>query len=140
MRIPDGTRILYADTSFFYAALDPRDRFHARARTLTREVEERGIGIVTTWEVVVETVTLLRYRHSYIGTQAFIRRVLPRLNLVYLSEAERERALVLFSRMSREHKISLCDAISAVIVKDRLGSILCLTFDDDLRRLGLAVV
>jgi hypothetical protein len=47
---------------------------------------------------------------------------------------------VLFSRMSREHRISLCDAISAIVVKHRLGSIPCLALDDDFRRLGLSVI
>ncbi len=140
MNISEGTRIVYADTSFFYAALDPRDRFHSRARALTRQIQDRDIGVVTTWEVVVETVTLLRYRHSYFGAQTFVRRVLPRLNLVYLDDREREKALMLFSRVSRERRISLCDAISGVVVKDRLGSIPCLAFDDDFRALGLSVV
>ncbi len=140
MSIPQGTRIIYGDTSFFYAALDPRDRFHERARSLTREIEDLGIEIATTWEVVVETVTLLRYRHSYMGTQVFVRRVLPRLNLVYLSEGEREKAIMLFGRVSREREVSLCDVISAVVVKDRLGSVPCATFDADFRRLGLSTI
>ena len=95
---------------------------------------------MTTWEVVVETVTLLCYRHSYMATRVFVRRVLPTLNLVYLSESERAKALVLFGRTSRERKISLCDAISAVIVNERLASIPCLAFDEDFRSLGLAVI
>ncbi len=140
MSIPEGTRIVYADTSFFYATLDPRDRFHRRARTLVRQIQERGIGVVTTWEVVVETVTLLRYRHSYFGAQTFIQRILPTLNLVYVEEADRRKALILFGRISRDREISLCDAISAVVVKERLGSIPCLAFDEDFRALGLIVI
>lgn len=62
MKIPEGTQIVYADTSYFYAALDRRDRDHDRARALARQIQEQGVGIVTTWEVIVETVTLLRYR------------------------------------------------------------------------------
>ena len=140
MSIPEGTRIVYADTSFFYATLDRRDRCYSRARTLVRQIQEWRIGIVTTWEVVVETVTLLRYRYSYLGAQTFVRRILPTLNLVYLDETERHKALILFGRVSRERKISLCDAISAVVVKDRLGSIPCLAFDEGSRSLGLPVI
>ena len=140
MSIPEETRTVYADTSFFYAAIDRRDRNHARAEALSRGIREQSVEVVTTWEVVVETVTLLRYRHSYMATQVFVRRVLPTLNLVYLSESERAKALILFSRTSRERKISLCDAISAVVVKDRLASIPCLAFDEDFQSLGLAVI
>lgn len=140
MTIPEGTQVVYADTSYFYAALDHRDRDHDRAQALARHVQERGVGIVTTWEVVVETVTLLRYRYSYLGAQTFIRRVLPTLNLVYVDETERQKALALFGRVSRDWKISLCDAISVVVVRDRPGAIPCLAFDDDFRRLGLTVI
>ena len=140
MSIPEGTRTVYADTSFFYAAIDRRDRNHTRAEVLSREIREQSVEVVTTWEVVVETVTLLRYRHSYMATQVFVRRVLPTLNLAYLSESERAKALILFGRTSRERKISLCDAISAVVVKERLASIPCLAFDEDFQSLGLAVI
>ncbi|NJD67861.1 MAG: hypothetical protein C3F12_12465 [Candidatus Methylomirabilota bacterium] len=140
MTIPEGTQVVFADTSYFYAALDRRDRDHGRAQALVRQVEEHSVGIATTWEVIVETVTLLRYRYSYLGAQTFLRRVLPTLNLVYVDDAERQKALALFSRVSRDWKISLCDAISAVVVKDRLGAIPCLAFDNDFRRLGLTVI
>lgn len=140
MSISEGTRTVFADTSFFYSMLDRRDRNHSRADALSRQMQERSIALVTTWEVIVETVTLLRYRYSYLGAQTFVRRVLPALDLVYLDENERRRALILFGRVSRERKISLCDVISAVVVNDRLGSIPCLAFDDDFRSLGLTVL
>ncbi len=140
MSISEGTQTVFADTSFFYATLDRRDRDHSRAKNLARQIQECGIGVVTTWEIVVETVALIRYRHSYLGAQAFLRRVLPTLNIVYLDDTDRQEALALFSRMSRDRKISLCDAISAAVVKDRLGSIPCLAFDDDFRRLGLSLL
>ncbi|HWQ70533.1 MAG TPA: PIN domain-containing protein [Patescibacteria group bacterium] len=140
MSIPEGTRTVFADTSFFYAALDRRDRDHGRARDLAHSIQQQRIGVATTWEVVVETVTLLRYRYSYLGAQTFLRRVLPTLNLVYIDDDERRKALILFSRISQDRKISLCDAISAVVVKERLASIPCLTFDDDFLVLGLTVI
>ncbi|MDE2180340.1 MAG: type II toxin-antitoxin system VapC family toxin [candidate division NC10 bacterium] len=140
MSISEGTQVVYADTSYFYATLDSRDRDHGRAQALAHQIQEQGVGIVTTWEVIVETVTLLRYRYSYLGAQTFIWRVLPTLNLVYVDDTERQKALALFGRVSRDWKISLCDAISAVAVRDRLGAIPCLAFDDDFRRLGLTVI
>ncbi|MCZ7626092.1 MAG: hypothetical protein M5R38_10035 [Candidatus Methylomirabilis sp.] len=91
MTIPEGTQVVFADTSYFYAALDRRDRDHGRAQALVRQVEEHSVGIATTWEVIVETVTLLRYRYSYLGAQTFLRRVLPTLNLVYVDDAERQK-------------------------------------------------
>jgi predicted nucleic acid-binding protein len=60
--------------------------------------------------------------------------------IVYLNDTDRHRALILFSRLSRERKISLRDAISAAVAKDRLAATPCLAFDDDFRTLGLSVV
>lgn len=38
MNIPEGTQVVYADTSYFYAALDRRDRDRNRAQALARHV------------------------------------------------------------------------------------------------------
>lgn len=48
MNIPEGTRVVYANTSYLYAALDRRDRDHNRTPALARQVQEQGVGIVTT--------------------------------------------------------------------------------------------
>lgn len=133
-------RGLFGDTSFFYATLDPRDRDHAEARALTEAIERRQIPLITTWEIVVETVTLLRYRLSYQGAMAFLDQVLPTLNVVYVDQEDRGHALDRFRRFSRDKSISLCDAISHRVVRDRLNDVPCLAFDADFERLGLTVI
>ncbi len=52
----------------------------------------------------METVTLLRYRHSYQAAVTFLRHILPRLNLVYLSSDDRARALDWFRKLSNFSK------------------------------------
>lgn len=135
----EGVRFCFADTSFFYAALDARDRDHRSARRLAAAIRSRGIAVVTTWEVVVETVTLLRHRYSFQGAKTFIDVVLPRLNVVYASTSERAEALAVFGRLGRDRRLSLCDALSYVIVR-RLGFPPCLAFDEDFAAMGLTVV
>jgi predicted nucleic acid-binding protein len=133
-------KALFCDTSFFYAALDKRDREHSRAKTLAQAIQEKQIPLVTTWEVVVETATLLRYRYSYRGATVFLDRVLPRLNIFYIDSEVRAKALLVFRKFSRDKEISLCDAISYVVVSERLNFIPCLAFDEDFKRLGLTVL
>jgi predicted nucleic acid-binding protein len=53
---------LFCDTSFFYACLDSNDTNHERARELTADAVTSATTFVTTWDIVSETVTLLRYR------------------------------------------------------------------------------
>ena len=78
-------RALFADTSFFYALLDGRDRDHEAALRLAEAVRRRRIPLLTTWEIVVETVTLLRMRHSYAAALVFVDEILPRLNVLSLT-------------------------------------------------------
>lgn len=82
-------KAVFADTSLFYALLDARDPDHEAALRLAKGVERRQLPILTTWEGVVETVTLLRVRHSYQAALIFIEEILPHLNVVYLDDAGR---------------------------------------------------
>jgi predicted nucleic acid-binding protein len=135
-----SVRALFCDTSFFYAALDSRDRDHLPAKELSKSIQERQIPLITTWELVVETVTLLRYRYSYRGAITFSDLVLPRLNIFYIDSEARGKALLAFRKLSRDKEISLCDAISYVVVTEYLNFMPCLAFDEDFRRLGLTVL
>jgi len=131
---------LFGDTSFFYAALDKRDGDHLSASQLAEFIQERQIPLITTWEVIVETVTLLRYRYSYRGATTFIDRVLPQLNIFYLDAEARAKAFNAFLKLSRDKEISLCDAISYIVITEHLDFIPCLTFDKDFKQLGLTVL
>ena len=131
---------IFVDTSFFYALLDERDADHEEAVRLAKAVHHRQIPLLTSWEVVVETVTLLRVRHSYRAAMVFIEEILPHLNVIYLDEAGRSKALEAFRRLSRDKEISLCDAISYVVVTESPEPLPCLAFDEDFRRMGLTVL
>ena len=131
---------LFCDTSFFYACLDKRDHDHHVAKALAIWVEDQQVPLVTTWEIVVETLTLLRYRHSYQAAMTFLYQILPRLNLIYLSSDDRAKALDWFRRISQDKKISVCDAISYTVVRERLNFAPCLAFDEDFKQLGLTVL
>jgi predicted nucleic acid-binding protein len=131
---------LFCDTSFFYALLDRRDQDHHAAKALSKWVQDQQVPLITTWEMVVETVTLLRYRHSYQAAMAFLRQILPYLNLVYLTSDDRAKALDWFRKLSRDKKISACDAISYTVVRERLNFAPCLAFDEDFTQLGLTVL
>lgn len=136
----EGIKALFCDTSFFYALLDKRDRDHPAAGKLARSIQKRAIPLITTWEVIVETVTLLRYRYSYNGAQTFIDRIMPRLNIFYSGAEDRAKAIHAFRQLSRDKKISLCDAMSYVVVSEHLDFLPCLAFDEDFPRLGLTVL
>lgn len=127
----------FTDTSFYYAFLDKRDRFHSMAKEISDWMNIHNIGMTTTWEVVLETVTLLRYRHSYEAAMTFVKDVFPSIQIVTVSEEDRLEALHLFKKFSEDKKISLCDVISYLVVTKYFDHIPCLAFDDDFWALGL---
>jgi predicted nucleic acid-binding protein len=130
---------LFCDTSFFYACLDPADTNHGRAREITNEIVARGASLSTSWDVISETVTLLRYRRSFQGALAFLTEVKPQLRIVAYGDLLRSEAEEVFRQYGRERRLSFCDAISFVVVTTLLDHMPCLTFDEDFRRLGMTV-
>jgi predicted nucleic acid-binding protein len=132
--------LVFCDTSFFYACLDPKDTNHARARALVTESASVGATFCTTWDIISETVTLLRYRRNFQAALAFLTDVKPGLHLVAYGDPVREEAEQLFRAYARDHRLSFCDALSFVVVTTLLNHVPCLTFDDDFRGLGLTVL
>ena len=130
---------LFCDTSFFYACLDPRDVNHPRARILAEEAAA-GSTFYSTWDIVSETATLLRYRRGFRSALAFLTRVKPGLSLVSYGDPVRAEAERIFRRYGRDHRLSFCDAISCVLVTTVLEDMPCLAFDEDFRSLGLTVI
>lgn len=132
--------LVFCDTSFFYACLDSRDRNHARAHTLAAEAASLGTTLCTTWDIVSETVTLLRYRRNYRAALAFLTNVKPELRIVTYGDRVRDEAEQIFRTYARDHRLSFCDAISFVVVTSLLDHLPCFTFDEDFRALGLTVL
>ncbi len=131
---------VFCDTSYFYACADTDDTFHRRALALAGEAASRGTQMWTTWDVISETVTLFRYRHSSAAAIRFLDDVKPGLHVVDYGPNVRIDAEQVFRRHSRDHRLSFCDAISFVVVTAVLERMPCFAFDEDFRRLGLTVI
>jgi predicted nucleic acid-binding protein len=137
MALPDR---LFCDTSFFYACLDPHDTNHDRAEELTVDAVTSATILFSTWEIISETVTLLRYRMGFRPALRFLDNVKPSLTIVDYGQRVRDEAEQIFRRRSRSRRISYCDAISFVVVRSILNNMPCLAFDRDFRALGLTVI
>ncbi len=132
--------LVFCDTSFFYACLDPKDTNHARARTLVTEAAAADTTFCTTWDIISETVTLLRYRRNAHAALAFLNDVKPDLQVIAYGDPVRDEAEQVFRTYARDHRLSFCDALSFVVVTTLLDHAPCLTFDEDFRTLGLTVL
>src|SRR5580658_1191956 len=89
---------------------------------LERIAQQIAIGqveVLTTWDVVSETATLLRYRWTHAAAAKFLTRLVPEITILQPDEDDRIAAIRLFLR-KRDLKLSLCDALSYVVVSTRL--------------------
>lgn len=129
----------FCDTSFFFAALCPEDTNYEKSGEVLAFCLEKAITLYTTWDVVSETVTLLRYRADYKTAVLFLEKIKPTLSLVRYDDSVRSAAENVFKKLSKDKRLSFCDAISYVVVAHVLDNMLCLSFDRHFRNLGLTV-
>jgi predicted nucleic acid-binding protein len=126
---------VFCDTSFYFAALNTSDRNHGQAKEFLSA--NKQLSLVTTWDVVSETVTLLRYRIGYATARQFLEKVKPHIELVHYDDSVREEAERIFKKFAKDKKLSFCDCISFVVLTEILPDTPILTFDRDFKQFGL---
>jgi predicted nucleic acid-binding protein len=83
---------------------------------------------------------LLRYRSGAKTALLFANAVLPTLEVVVADAGIHETALQVFRRLASRRRLSYCDALSLVVVRQLLDDMPCLAFDRDFKALGLTVL
>lgn len=109
--------MLIADTGFFYALADRRDRHHRRAVELLGTLVE---PLVTTWPVLTETTHLLTRRLSPDVAVQFMVNVADGFSLIHAFDAAETRRMGELMRRYAELPMDLADA-SLVLLAERLG-------------------
>ena len=130
----------FCDTSFFFASLYPKDVNYLRAGQILKEALDQKISLLTTWDIISETATLLLYRFNSKAAIRFLDEIKPVLNVIYYDDSVRKEAEQIFRLFSKDKRLSFCDAISYVVAKTILEDIVCLSFDEDFSKLGLTVI
>ena len=133
-------RQAFCDTSFFFAALYPKDVNYQRAGRLLEEALAQEVSLWTTWDIVSETATLLLYRFNSKAAIRFLDEVKPSLHICVYDNSVRKEAEHVFRMLAKDKRLSFCDAISFVVATTVLRDISCITFDQDFSHLGLRVI
>ena len=131
---------LFVDTSFWFASMVAGDVNHMRAGELLEEAAVAASRFHTTREVMSETLTLLRYRDGVRSALLFAKDIVPTVEMVVSDSGDHAAALEIFRRLAPRRRISYCDALSFVIVRQRLSDMACLAFDRDFCAFGLTVL
>jgi predicted nucleic acid-binding protein len=129
--------VRFADTSFWFALQERRDRRHADATALVHA----GVGrLCVSNHVVGETWTLLRRRAGHAAAVGFLDRLarLPEVELVHI-DAATEADAWRWLRRHDEREYSLVDATSFALMRRRRIRE-ALAFDGDFNAAGFVEV
>ena len=130
----------FCDTSFLYALLFEEDKFHQLATSLYAKSKSEAACLLSTWDVVSETITLFRYKSSFERAKYFIEKVVPLLDIQSYEPEINRKAIDLYISNFKVYRLSFCDVLSYLVVKDLLDDIPCFSFDKDFINMGLNVV
>ncbi len=122
--------VIFADTSFIVALLRINDEIHARALELLPKIRER---VVISDHVLAELVTFLAYRDGNAVAYSCAKKLLE--SEILIVQVVNEDILPALKLVRKYGKLSMCDALSAVVMKN-LGIGKALSFDSDFDRLG----
>jgi len=125
--------VIFVDTSFFVALLDPRDTNHARAVKALEKFEGQRLSTVllTTNNVVLETITVARYEAGHalavkVGEMLYA----DKFARLHRTTAEEEAAALAYLKRYEDKEYSSVDCLSFVVM-EKLGIDEALTFDSD---------
>ncbi len=131
---------IFCDTSFFFACLESRDVHHSEAIEWLDRSQRAPSAFWSTWDILSETVTLLRRKSGYRRAVEFTEEVIPSLHLVLYDDSVRLETLSVFKRFAKDKKLSYCDCLSYVVLTSLLENVPAATFDIHFKQMGLPVL
>jgi uncharacterized protein len=125
--------VIFVDTSFFVALLDPRDKNHSRAVEAFEEFKGQRLStlLLTTNNVVLETITVARYEAGHaLAVKAGEMLYAEKLARLHRTTAEEEAAAFAYLKKYEDKEYSSVDCLSFVVM-EKLGIQEALAFDSD---------
>lgn len=107
---------LFVDTSGLYAVLVRTEADHVAVTEAFREAAERGRRLLTTNYVLIESAALLQARIGLDPVRDLDSRVVPLLDVIWVTAELHRRGVERLFRMNRRH-VSLVDAVSFVTME-----------------------
>lgn len=127
---------VFIDTSGWVALYDRNDQNHSNAKGLWKKIISQDNLIYTTFDVLDETITLLRFHSNYkqsleFGETLFKSKI---INIIETNEETREKAWEFYKKFS-DKKLSLTDCTSfAVMFLFKISEVF--TFDKHFFQVG----
>jgi len=109
-------KLVFVDTSAFYALMDRSDSNHEHAAKLWRHLLEKDVYLTTSNYVIVETLTLLQSRLGFEAANLFYQDVLSLAEVLWIEDSLHNLAYALWLSLGRR-KVSFVDCISFITMR-----------------------
>jgi len=125
--------VIFVDTSFFFALASKNDPDHERVKAVFQEFRGRRLPdlLLTTNHVVLETITLARYRIGHAAAVSMGEQLLSeQLASIHWATPDEQRAAFSYLAKYRDKEYSTVDCLSFVVM-EKLEIREALALDDD---------
>jgi len=132
----------FCDSSFLIAVYCPFDKYHNKADSILRTALKAETKLYVSWFIIAETQIVLRKKAGHNITLRFLDNVRGGAYEI-ISDIEESllfEAVDVIRKYSKDYKLSLCDAISTIIIAKKLGNIPCYSFDWHFKKLGVKTI
>ena len=108
---------VFVDTSAFFAVMDADDSAHGRASQAWAALVNGTEALVTSNYTLVETQALVQSRLGMAAVRLFFERVVPALDVLWVSE-DTHHAAVGAVLVANRRRLSLVDCVSFVLMRE----------------------
>lgn len=115
-------RAVLADTGPLYAAVDPDDRYHARARAELNDLAADGWQVLATLPTVLEAYSLILYRLGIPAAHRWLDDLTGSITPLIPTAADTASAFALVRRYP-DQDLTLFDALLAIVGKRLVAAI-----------------
>jgi len=127
-------KLVFVDTSGFYAFLDGTDPFYPTARDCFLRSGQEGWRLLTTNYVMQESWALIQARLGWNAMDAWLDHVVTRTEVVWVDGALHALGAAR-CRQARERRLSLADCVSIEVMRQR-GITAAIASDEHFAREG----
>jgi predicted nucleic acid-binding protein len=110
------SRAVLADAGPLYAAVDPSDQYHERARAEVQRLEQAGYAVLVAFPTLLETYTLVLHRLGGGVARRFLAEVLDGATAVNPDSEDYHAAVKLLGGYP-DQRITLFDALVAILAR-----------------------
>ena len=134
---------IFIDTGPLYALVSPKDQFHQKIITISQQLQNQPIKLITTDYILNEVFTKLLGRHPnrYPRIQKFNQLIFQSKlsQIVWIGQQRFIKTKKLFLKFSQDKLWSFTDCTSYVVMKElKIDTIF--TFDEHFKQMGFRIL